>query len=754
MAENIDQQQLYEEYMNAGHSFAWEQQWEKAIGAYMKAVELRRDDPAAHNSLGLALLQAKRLPDALKVYRRAHHLAPDDPLPLEKSADILERQGRLRDAAEEYLAVADIYLAQHDLEKAIGNWERATRITPGLVKVHQRLALAYERIGNRRQAVREYLTIAGNYQRVGKSDIAVQAIERALRLEPRNPQALNALQALRAGAELITELVDERLKAQDKGPQAVRELESFVEEAGREASDANPKGPVGELVDIALEQLAEFVFSGNNMMEMSGMSAIQAIEYHRQGAFDQAITAYRQAEMAGLSHQAIFACLGSLMLEKNEWETAITYLDRLTDTPKLNSGANHGLAIAFLELGKNREATTYLIRTMELVDVGLAVNSDEAGQLSMVYNRLMQSIQRADEKTLEMLNRRLFELLTGTDWKRRVELTRHQLEDMIGRDESDESLIDVASVSPEIIQSMRTIDQYYAARRYILAMEEAYHIVQREPDYLPVHLRMAEILVMMNRISAAIAKYNQVAETYLSRGNRSRAFEILNQIVKTAPQDIRLRQNLIEMLEEDGRLDEVLNQYVSMGDAYMDLADVNNARTTLNQAIQLAQRIGANKQVTIDILLRLANIDMDRLEFRGAMRSYENIRKLDPENEAARKMLVDLNFRLNDSGRAIREMDGLLQYYAQHRNGAAILSLLEEWTGRRPNDEGLRTRLAAVYQQIKRVDKALEQYDVIIEMQLNAGRHADACNTIKRVLGMKPSNAKHYMDLFQQLGCG
>src|SRR5512145_1532799 len=158
--------QIYEQAMNMGHSAAWDQEWDKAIAAYARAVQEMPEDPAAHNSLGLVLLQARRLEDALKVYTRAHQLAPDDPLPLEKSADVLERLGRLKEAAQQYVNVAEIYLAQRDLEKAIGNWERATRLTSGLVQIHQRLALAYERTGQRKSAVREYLTLAFNFQRM------------------------------------------------------------------------------------------------------------------------------------------------------------------------------------------------------------------------------------------------------------------------------------------------------------------------------------------------------------------------------------------------------------------------------------------------------------------------------------------------------------------------------------------------------------------------------------------------------------
>ncbi len=742
----------YEDFMNTGHSAAWDKDWDRAIRAYSLAIRARPDAPSAYNSLGLALLQVRppRLEEALRVYQRAHELDPDDPLPLEKSADVYERMGRLQDAARQYLAVAEAYLARHDLEKAIGNWERATRVTPGLVRIHQKLALAYERIGNRRQAVREYMVLAANFQRNDKVDIAIQAVERALRLEPRNPQALNMLQALRAGGNLV--FPDDRGRQDEARRRAAKaDDDDFMDPGERpDIGVANAKGPIGEAVDVALETLALAVSEGD-LMNPSTIGAIQAIEYHQVEAFREAIIAYQQAESGGMRNPALFMALGSLLLERQRWKEAMSYLERAAEDEKFKGGAYHGLGIAHRELNNIKRATTYLIRSMQLVDVGLAVNEAEAGQLGVVYDRLLQTTANADDATLIALNDRFFDLLTGPDWKQRVELTRHQLEDATDK---AGSLLDVAAVSPEIVESMNLIDQYINSRRFNLAMEEAYHVIEKEPDYLAVHLRVGSILVHMNQLDSAMIKYRQIGETYLARDNPLRAREVLQEAIRMAPMDVGLRQDLIEMLEQDEEWDEILDQYVQLGITYMDLGDASNARMTFNQAVQIGQRVGADTARIVDILYRLADLEMSRVELRPAMRAYENIRSIEPTNEKARTMLIDLNYRLGDPVGAMREMDRLLQIYAQQRNGRAILELLDGWIKQRPSDEALRTRLAAVYQQINRPDMALKEYHSILELQLNQRKHAEACQTIKRILSLRPSNAEKYMSLAQQLGCG
>ncbi|NOG52227.1 MAG: tetratricopeptide repeat protein [Chloroflexi bacterium] len=87
MAGNRD---AYTDYMNAGHDAAWEQNWEAAIDHYGRAVKEFENDGDARLHLGLALLRADRLNEALREMERAQQLVPDDPSAAENAAEVLE----------------------------------------------------------------------------------------------------------------------------------------------------------------------------------------------------------------------------------------------------------------------------------------------------------------------------------------------------------------------------------------------------------------------------------------------------------------------------------------------------------------------------------------------------------------------------------------------------------------------------------------------------------------------------------------
>lgn len=741
------QRERYDHFLNMGHSFAWDQKWDKAVAAYAKALQEVPEDPESHKYLGLALLQTKRYADALKVYMRAHQLAPDDPVPLEKSADVLERLGRLKEAAQQYISVAEIYLSQHDIEKSIGNFERATLLTPGLLQIHFRLAQLYERTGRKRAAVLQYLTLAFNFQRQKDKKRAIQSIERALRLEPNNPQVLNAKQAIEVDELMAVPKLDE-------APTKARTVEDFAEPAPepnepKEKAAPNANGPLGEATDRALAILAEELLSGG--LSMAEAQAIQGVELQKIGEAEAAIQAFQTAESLGIKSKAMSMCLGALFLTVQDWPNARKYFERVRNEPNYAGGAAHGLGRVYMGLSQPRQASELLVDALRKVDLELALHADETTQLTAVYDKLLASIQTMLEGDLAHTNTELDRWLTGTEWKARIPETRRTLNDYITSGRENE-LTDIVR-DPSIIDALTRIDRYIKQGLLTLAMDESHFTIEKQPFSLPVHQRIAQVLLMEGQTQPAINKYNVVVNSFLARDDRLNAALILDEVIKVAPMDTGLRIALIELLEREGQSERVLEEYVGLADAYYQLAETDQARDTFQEALRLAQRINAPAQKRSEILYRLADIYMARLDLRQAQRTYEQIRNLMPEDERPRRELIEINYRLNNPLEAVKELDNLLRLYAQTKRGGQIVTLLESMVGQRSTDMALRSRLAAVYRQLNRRKEAIAQLDALGELQLEAGLYQDACVTIRQIITLQPADIKQYQTLLAQLGC-
>jgi DNA-binding SARP family transcriptional activator len=125
---------------------------------------------------------------------------------------------------------------------------------------------------------------------------------------------------------------------------------------------------------------------------------------------------------------------------------------------------------------------------------------------------------------------------------------------------------------------------------------------------------------------------------------------------------------------------------------------------------------------------------------------------LAPEDERARRMLIDLNYRQGNQVDAIKRLDQLLSIFAKKKQTNQILQLLEELVTMYPNDTGLRSRLAAIYRQLGRSKDSVIQLDALGELQLEAGLHEEAANTIRQIIALNPEGIDDYKRLLSQLG--
>ena len=147
----------------------------------------------------------------------------------------------------------------------------------------------------------------------------------------------------------------------------------------------------------------------------------------------------------------------------------------------------------------------------------------------------------------------------------------------------------------------------------------------------------------------------------------------------------------------------------------------------------------------------MGDIDLQRLNWHEAQHVYEQIKALAPADEPARATLIDLLFRLDSGKPALAETDSYLRQLLTARNTAAAISLLEEMVETHSKEAGLVARLGRLYQDTGRRTEAIAQYDRLGELQLQAGQTAQAADTIRTILSLKPDDPAAYQQLLNEL---
>lgn len=772
----IGRREVFDQAMALGHSAAWDQQWDRAIAAYGSALKEFPDEPQALSSLGFVLLQADKLDSALQLYQRAAALSAGDPVAPEKCGEIFERQGRLNEAAQTYLAVAEIHLKRRDVRKAMDNWNRVARLTPDNLAAHSRLALAAERTGQTGLSVLEYIEVARIFQRARDSEKATAAVNRALQLDPKSIEARDALDKLRRGVPLP---LPERPKPgtgalKPFSQEGLPALPAAGSEHAGKPGDVNAS-PLSDAQERALGQLAEMVFDedaelakksgsvdaltrgtgklrGDQARRSLAMKYLgQAISLQSGGETAAAITQYENALNHGLESPSVNLVLGGLQLGRDKPADAIRRFNGAVKHELFGIGALFGLGQAEIKLGQIREGVRHLLEALKRLDLQ-AVPPDQQDALAETYESLWDGLQNTAPEELAPIATSIIQFLTGADWHERVAQARRQL-DSSALDGQTAPLADLLAVpgASEVVESLRRIETYMNQKRLATAMEEAFFALTQSPTHLPIHIRMAEILTAEGKTQAAIDKYAMIAETYRARGELVRAARITQQVLRLSPLDVTMRSWLIELLVEQHKTSEALQQFFDLADTFYQLADLESARSACADALILAQQNNAAPVWSVKLLHKMGDIDLQRLNWHAAQHVYEQIKALAPDDEPARATLIDLLFRLDSGQQALAETDSYLRQLLTARNTAGAINLLEEMVETHPKESALVARLGRLYQDTGRRAEAIAQYDRLGELQLQAGQTAQAAETIRVILTLKPDDPGAYEQLLKEL---
>ena len=352
MAQN---RRRFEEALRRGRAYNEQEAWREAFQMYRVALGEVPQSPEAFAGLGEACFGLRMLDRALESYKRAARYSRGDIQYLQRVADLQERQGQLQEAAKTYMAAGELQLRQQNLDTAIANWQRAIRLEPGLLGAHRRLALVFQRQGNTKAAVREYLAIARTLQMRGKQQKALQVCQAALRLDPGNEDVQMAIDLVQHGEAA---LADEEPQAEPAAPEAererdemtetVRQIASAFEEERRHwqlAQQAQPDDVVSVAARRAQDELAEEIFREEDEEALygagtAGMSKLerdafigQGMDFQARGQAERAIEYYERAINGGLSLPAAYFTVGMLYAELGETRRARQALARAARNP-------------------------------------------------------------------------------------------------------------------------------------------------------------------------------------------------------------------------------------------------------------------------------------------------------------------------------------------------------------------------------------------------------------------------------------
>jgi len=693
---------------------------------------------------------AKAWTQAIAEYQKALTEFPGDEDTWSKAADALERIGRLDGAARAYAAIADLRLRRQDVDAAVDIWVRAARLDPNSPDIQRRLARVYEQQGKTKLAIRAHLALARIYQKAGHFQEAVEQTQAAAALDPTDADVLTAMELLRASQPAPAPV-----------PAPVRKLDTSIWDLPADVEETARGSPVEIAREKALSDLAGSIFEEAaparvtprlSKAEIDGLVS-QAIDAQTRGDSQTAIDAYQRILAAGVEMPAANFNLGLLLRETLHFDEAITELQRTVNVPEYRLGSLFALGECHRARGRIDEALSNFIEVLKIVDLG-TVRREQADDLIQVYQSLAETYAaKGESEQATQFADALVEFLNSKGWEDKVAEARKRLNQLTIEGGPAITLAEWLAVpNPTgILESMALIGEYLKRDKLYSAMEVAYLAVMAAPDYLPLHLRIAEALWSSGRTEAALGKYLTVADTYHVRGEARQAIGIYHRILQMAPMDVSVRGKLIDLLVLHGQIDRALEQYLQLADTYYQLADVDKAREVYQDALKLAPRGSPQRSWTAQVLHKIGDIFLQRIDWRRALPVYEQIKSIAPGDERARVALIDLYQKTGQPQRAVKEIDELLAAYKAAGKTDKIIPILDEQVRAHPGELALRARLAQAYIEARRIPEGIQQLDALGDLQINAGQTREAVATIRAIIALNPPNAAEYRQLLAQL---
>lgn len=130
------------------------------------------------------------LTKAIAVYKRIAKLAPEEIRPLEKLADLYVQQGVMSEARPLFLQLAEIHLKNNRQPEAIILLKKLLLAEPDNLRIQIRLADLYQAMGQTRDAIECYISAAQRALARGDQAECEKLSDKALKLEPNNAAAI------------------------------------------------------------------------------------------------------------------------------------------------------------------------------------------------------------------------------------------------------------------------------------------------------------------------------------------------------------------------------------------------------------------------------------------------------------------------------------------------------------------------------------------------------------------------------------
>lgn len=292
---------------------------------------------------------------------------------------------------------------------------------------------------------------------------------------------------------------------------------------------------------------------------------------------------------------------------------------------------------------------------------------------------------------------------------------------------------------------LKTAEKYVASGKVAQAIDEYLKILKENPKDWPLMIQVGDLLLKVNRSDEAIENFQKVADHYYSDGFFLKAIAIYKRINKLNPNLTDICCRLADLYLKQGLTMDAKSQLHIVAQHYLSKNQNKDAIETLQRLIEIEPDNLKNRNElakayknegmipeAIQEYLRITEELTSKNLFKECVAVLETAHKLDGANIEVLQKLLSL---YSEDGQPEKGISLLEETLKNHPTDADILALLAEaYSGRNEhekahelmeraifnasNKEPLWELKGNLYIQSRELDRAFEQFNLVVEKEI------------------------------------
>lgn len=763
----------------------------EAVGEFQEVVRLAPEDAAyAYEMLGEIFIRKGKPPqstvawfrnagdlylrnnqmeEAIRAYERILTIEQNNKDVLKRLAEIYAKQGSIEQAMAMYKQLAEAFSEAGMLDKVIiiyeklaewdsGNTEARDKIIeiyrkilerdPGNLQARHKLIGNLLRMGAAKDAIPEFIALSETYLKKNMKKEAFSVCRKLLELDPREARA----------HELIADIFYD----QDKKEQALKEYLLVIKLYREKGDDVSSTKVNEKLVEM---------FPGTKEVTLQ-----LAISHKQQEDYDSALNEFSKILADEPANVSIIEHMMEIYEKVNQLDKVIEFAYKIVNIDNTRTDMQDKI-ISIYERQGNTDKIIEIYKYMLKADPSrqdirqkiLDIYEKEGKQekiIDMYKETLSQEPDRTDirQKIIQFYasERRIDDVLRessyladiylkNSDLDKAESLYKNVLAFMPGDTKIRENLCNIFEQKGEIdkVQDELLVlaNLHYSLNNMEASLKSSQKILEYLPNDLNLKLRVANVAASCGDTTEAVNQYRDIAETFLDNKMTEPALEIIGNILSIDGENLEYRQKLIEILKNQFKLEEAIQNYKLLILHFLKFNQNDDAITAARDAIALQpMELDLRKEI-IDLFMQGNDVQNARSFADELIEIYLNRSEYDEVN--------DLYDRLSQ---VYRTNDELNVYYEMRENIAEILErqsryhdAIEEYLkilegnlidGNKDEAERLFPILVNLYFKEDRSLEAIKAFENLVEKLYRFGKTSEAIMVLEQKETMEERNDK------------